>query len=80
MKPGILVVLAILVVATVPVQAQPAQKQAKAPHAGYLYPAGGQQETTFTMYVGGQYLRSVTHVQVSGEGVRARVLAADIHR
>ena len=54
--------------------AQPAQKEVKAPHAGYLYPAGGQQAATFKMYVGGQYLRGVTGALVSGEGVRCTVL------
>ncbi len=47
---------------------QPAQRD---PHIGYLYPAGGQRGTTFTVIVGGQALRGVTDIHVSGKGVRA---------
>lgn len=45
-----------------------------APQIGYVYPAGGQQGTTFTVEVGGQALRNVDGVRVSGEGVRASVV------
>lgn len=41
------------------------------PHIGYLYPSGGQQGTVVHVTVGGQYLRGVSDVVVSGEGVRA---------
>ena len=52
-----------------------AQKKAQPdPHLGYLYPAGGQQGTTFTLFAGGQFLRGVSRVVVSGEGVSARVI------
>ena len=44
------------------------------PHIGYLYPAGGQQGTTFTMQVGGQSLRAPESVVVSGEGVSVEVV------
>jgi hypothetical protein len=47
---------------------------AAAPQIGYLYPAGGQQGTTFTATVGGQSLRGADNVHISGEGVRASVL------
>ncbi|MBD3291945.1 MAG: hypothetical protein GF393_03410, partial [Armatimonadia bacterium] len=44
------------------------------PQVGYVYPAGGQQGTTFTVEVGGQALWSVDSVRVSGDGVRASVV------
>ncbi len=44
------------------------------PHIGYLYPAGGQQGTTFTMQVGGQSIRGPESVVVSGDGVTAEVV------
>ena len=43
------------------------------PHMGYLYPAGGQQGRVFTVVAGGQNLKGVSHVHVSGEGVSAVV-------
>lgn len=46
---------------------------AAAPQIGYAYPAGGAQGTTFTVEVGGQYLRSAIGVRVSGAGVQAEV-------
>ncbi|MFW5866180.1 MAG: hypothetical protein ACOCX2_00090 [Armatimonadota bacterium] len=45
-----------------------------APEVGYVYPAGGEQGTTFTVEVGGQSLGSVDGVRVSGRGVRASVM------
>lgn len=50
------------------------QKAQPEPHAGYLFPAGGQQGATFRMYAGGQFLRGVNRVLVSGEGVSAKVI------
>ncbi len=44
------------------------------PHIGYLYPAGGQQETTLEITVGGQFLDGADQVIVSGNGVTATVL------
>jgi len=38
---------------------------------GYAYPAGGQKGTVVHVTVGGQNLRGVTDVYVSGEGVQA---------
>ncbi len=54
----------------------PARRAAagRQPHIGYLYPAGGQQGSVFEVTVGGQLLRGVSAVYVSGEGVRATVL------
>lgn len=47
---------------------------ADSPHIGYVYPAGGQQGTTFRIEAGGQHLRGADHVVISGEGVRASVI------
>lgn len=44
------------------------------PHIGYLFPAGGQRGTVMQITTGGQYLRGVTNVYVSGEGVSATVV------
>ncbi len=50
------------------------QPGAAAPQIGYLYPAGGEQGTTFRIAVGGQHLGGADGVRVSGEGVRASVV------
>src|SRR5512141_1999068 len=44
------------------------------PHIGYLYPAGGQQGTTFQITVGGQFLKEANEVYVSGDGVKGSVI------
>ncbi len=43
------------------------------PHIGYIYPAGGQQGTTFEIIVAGQNLNYITNAYVSGIGVQAVV-------
>ncbi len=43
------------------------------PHAGYVYPAGGQVGTKFTVTVGGQFLRNPKEIRVTGGGVRASI-------
>ncbi len=48
-----------------------------APHAGYVYPAGGRQGTTVQVRVGGRFLDGAANVLVSGRGVRAEVKALD---
>jgi hypothetical protein len=48
--------------------------QVSSPHIGYVYPAGGQQGTTFEVKLGGQYFNEADSVQVSGTGVTAKVL------
>lgn len=48
--------------------------QQNAPHIGYVYPAGGQQESSFEAVVGGQFLNSVKGAMISGDGVRVMVL------
>ncbi len=50
------------------------QQIATEPHIGYLYPAGGQAGSVIQVTAGGQFLRGVTGVYVSGEGVRASVV------
>jgi hypothetical protein len=55
----------------------PAFAQRPSPHIGYVYPAGGQQGTTFTISVGGQTLAGTTAAYFSGAGVQARVLDYD---
>lgn len=44
------------------------------PYIGFVYPAGGQQGSTFRVTLGGQFIHGVTQVLISGEGVSARVL------
>jgi hypothetical protein len=43
-------------------------------YIGYVYPAGGQQGTTFPIRLGGQALANPTGLMVSGEGVSARLV------
>ncbi len=63
--------LAVLLICGTEVWAQQASRD---PHIGYLYPAGGQQHSTFRVTIGGQNLRGAADVYVTGEGVRATVL------
>ena len=44
------------------------------PHIGYVCPAGAQRGATCEVVVGGQFIRGVNGVYVSGEGVRASVV------
>ena len=43
------------------------------PHIGYVYPAGGQQGTTFEVLLGGQDLDGAFMARVSGDGVTATI-------
>lgn len=52
-------------------------QQPNTPHAGYVYPAGGQQGSTIHVTVGGQFLEGVSRVLVSGRGIQARVSEYD---
>jgi len=45
------------------------------PYIGFVYPAGGQQGTTFQIRLGGQGLDETTAVLVSGPGVQAKLVA-----
>lgn len=47
---------------------------ARAQYIGYVYPAGGQQGTTFKITLGGQGLEGVNGIFVSGSGVKVRVV------
>lgn len=51
-----------------------AQAQQNSPTIGYVYPAGGKRGTTFEVTVGGQFLRDVASVAISGQGVRAEIV------
>ena len=59
--------LAILVAAASSVRAQ-------SQYIGFVYPAGGQQGTTFPIRLGGQGLVYASDVVVSGEGVSVRLV------
>ena len=59
--------LAILVAAASSVRAQ-------SQYIGYVYPAGGQQGTTFPIRLGGQGLVYASDLVVSGEGVSVRLV------
>ena len=47
------------------------------PYIGFVYPAGGQQGTTFQIRLGGQGLEDVNRVFVTGSGVTAKVVEYD---
>ena len=51
-----------------------AQQQQQTPHIGYVYPAGGRQDSTFEVTVGGQFMNGAADAHLSGSGVRATVL------
>lgn len=51
-----------------------AQTPQRGLHVGYVYPAGGQQGTTFEAVIGGQFLTGVNAVDVSGGGVEATIV------
>lgn len=51
-----------------------AAAQQGTPHAGYVYPAGGQQGTSFEVVVGGQFLNGVNGALITGNGVRVSVV------
>jgi len=52
----------------------PAVWAQRAPRIGYVYPAGGRQNTTFTAVIGGQYLNNPTSVHVTPADVSATIL------
>ena len=49
------------------------RRQPQAAYVGYVYPAGGQQGTEFSVRIGGQRIDTATGAVVSGEGVQATV-------
>jgi hypothetical protein len=54
------------------------QQRLPTPRAGYVYPAGGQQGTTFQVTVGGQFLNGAARAFVSGTGVSVRVVDVNL--
>ena len=52
----------------------PAAQAQVRPYVGYVYPAGGQQGTTFQIRLGGQNLEGVHAALVSGPGVSTKVI------
>jgi hypothetical protein len=54
--------------------ALPALAQQRGPYLGYAYPAGGRVGTTFAVKVGGQSITPTLGIEVTGPGVRARVV------
>ena len=46
-----------------------AQRAPRVPHIGYVYPTGGQQNTSFEVTVGGQHIKETSEVYISGGGV-----------
>jgi len=50
---------------------QPSERE---PHIGYLYPAGGQRGTVVQIIAGGQFLRGVSEVCVTGDGAHASII------
>ena len=51
-----------------------ASAPAQRAYIGFVYPAGGQQGTTFRVRIGGQSLEGIHGLHVSGSGVTARVV------
>lgn len=47
--------------------------QQRGMHIGYVYPAGGQQGTTFEAVIAGQFLTGVDRIFISGSGVEAKL-------
>src|ERR1035438_7209059 len=68
--------LAVLVATGWLVFASAVQAQVR-PYIGFVYPAGGQQGTTFQIKLGGQGLDGVDQIFVTGAGVTAKVLEYD---
>ncbi|MDR2705373.1 MAG: PPC domain-containing protein [Planctomycetaceae bacterium] len=51
-----------------------AAAQQRDPKIGYVYPAGGQQGTTFEILIGGRQIARSSEVLISGSGVRGRII------
>ena len=54
----------------------PGQAGRNDPRLGYLYPAGAGRNTTLEILAGGQNLRAMNGVRISGSGVEARIIKA----
>ncbi len=57
---------------------RPLRRAQPRPYIGFVYPAGGQQGTTFQIELGGQNLDDVDRAIVTGTGVSAKVV--EYHR
>ncbi|MFC1596592.1 PPC domain-containing protein [Planctomycetota bacterium] len=51
-----------------------AQTAPKVPHVGYVYPTGGQRNTSFEVLVGGQNIKETSELYISGSGVKAEIV------
>ncbi|MDR2757163.1 MAG: PPC domain-containing protein [Planctomycetaceae bacterium] len=51
-----------------------AEAQQRNPQIGYVYPAGGQQGTTFEILIGGRQIARSSEILISGSGVHGRIL------
>ncbi|NQT11601.1 MAG: peptidase [Planctomycetes bacterium] len=51
-----------------------AQRAPKVPHIGYVYPTGGQRNTSFEVLVGGQNIKETSDLYISGSGVKAEIV------
>ena len=49
-------------------------QQSTSPRIGYVFPAGGRQDSTLMVMIGGRYLDGAAHAFVSGKGVQAKVV------
>jgi hypothetical protein len=65
--------LLIVVLALYAANAQGASNE-REPHIGYLYPAGGQQDSIIKIAVGGQFIKDANEVYVTGQGVHGSVI------
>jgi len=65
--------LAVLGLAGVVAMTPSARAQSR-PYIGFVYPAGGQQGTTFRVKLGGQAMDGITGAIVSGSGISARLV------
>ena len=69
---------AVLIATALAAAVSPAQGQPlNSPHAGYVYPAGGQQGTTVQVTVGGRYLEGASGAVFSARGLRAEIVGYD---
>ena len=50
------------------------QRRGRDPHLAYAYPAGCERGMSSEIVIGGQYLKDVNEVHVSGEGVSVEIL------
>jgi hypothetical protein len=70
--------MAALVTAVLAAFVSPAQGQPlNTPHAGFAFPAGGQQGTTVQVAVGGRYLEGASGAVFSARGLRADIVGYD---